>query len=52
MLGDDFLYALGTQNGGLGRKFANHDDEVALVVQQFGDRLTLELARHVSSEPT
>ena len=46
MLGDDFLYAFGTKNGSLGRKLAHHHDDVALVVQKFGNRLPLELARH------
>ena len=34
------------QNGSLGRKLAHHDDEVALVVQKFGNYFSLELARH------
>ena len=52
MLGDDFLYAFGTKNGSLGRKLAHHHDDVALVVQKFGNRLPWSLPDTISSEPT
>ena len=45
MLGHDLLDAFSPQNGSLGRKLAHHDDDVALVIQKFGNRLPLELAR-------
>jgi hypothetical protein len=47
MLGNDLFDTVGPQYGGQGRNVTHHDDDVALIVQQAGNLLALELTRHV-----